>query len=443
MKPPFPPTDEPPDTMPTTTPPLARLPGSNGPLPVPDPLLNTIAEESPTEPSPGVASPPGSRWKRRHRVAAALGGAVLLLAPVVGVLIGDAEEAPAATAVAVVPRMDEGTIVVPPAFRERAKIATAPATRATITPVLRVVGTVTFDPSHEAAVGTRLRGFVRKLHKLEGDAVQAGDVLAEIESADLGEAQAQVASLRAQGLAAQRNASRERDLSQKRLTTARELEVAEAELGAQKALLGAAQQRVAALGGSASGPFGVFLLRAPLAGTVVERRVSAGQSVEEHLVAFRVVDLDHLWVELSVFEQRLRDVARGDRVVIRPLAEPDKEIEGKVAYVGDQIDLDTRSAAVRVEIDNRARQLRPGQSVTAEIRSSAPSAQHLTVPAEALTFVDGRPTVFVATDAERVVPRAVELGPADTTRQAITRGLTEGEQVVTAGVFALKSELFR
>ncbi len=439
-----PPMAEPPDTTPTTAR-VAPLPAANGDSSHPEHTLNTNASDTAVD-TPAKTPPmaaPVRRWSRRHRVAAALGGAVLLAAPAVGVFLGDEEPAPAATAVHMVPRMEEGTIVLPTAFRDRAKIATAPATKAEITPVLRVVGTVSFDPSHEAAVGTRLRGFVRKLHKLEGDAVRAGDVLAEIESADLGEAQAQVASLRAHGLAAQRNATRERELADKRLTTARELEVAEADLGAQRALLGAAQQRVTALGGSASGPFGVFLLRAPIAGTVVERRVSAGQSVEEHLVAFRVVDLDHLWVELSVFEQRLRDVARGDRASIRPLAEPDKEIEGKVAYVGDQIDLDTRSATVRVEIDNRARQLRPGQSVTAEIRSSAPAAQHLTVPAEAVTFVDGKPTVFVATNPERIVPRAVELGPADASRQAITRGLGEGEIVVTTGVFALKSELFR
>ncbi len=98
---------------------------------------------------------------------------------------------------------------------------------------------------------------------------------------------------------------------------------------------------------------------------------------------------------------------------------------------------------MRVQIDNTARKLRPGQSVTAEIRSSAPAAEHLTVPSESVTFVDGKPTVFVATGGDRVVPRAVELGPSDATRQAISKGLTEGEQIVTQGVFALKSELFR
>ncbi|MFO0592514.1 MAG: efflux RND transporter periplasmic adaptor subunit [Polyangiaceae bacterium] len=374
---------------------------------------------------------------------AAITGAVALAGAGFAVLVGNEEPAPAAPATVTVPRMEDGVIVIPTAFLARAKITTAPVTKAALAPVVRVVGTVSFDPSHEAAVGTRLRGFVRKLHKLEGDSVQAGDVLAEIESADLGEAQAQVASLRAQGLAAERNAKRERDLSDKRLTTARELEVAEAELGAHKALLGAAQQRVAALGGAGSGPFGVFLLKAPIAGTVVERRVSAGQSVEEHLVAFRVVDLDHLWVELSVFEQRLRDVAKGDRVHIHPLAEPSLEIEGKIAYVGDQIDLDTRSAIVRVEIDNRARKIRPGQSVTAELFSSAPASEHITIPSSAVTFVDGKPSVFVALAPDRIVPRAVELGPADETRQAITKGLAEGDVVVTDGVFALKSELFR
>lgn len=405
----------------------------------PDLSPDTMRAGAPTEPLPVVPRPPPDR----RRIGAVVAGAGVLAAVVAAVILGGETSAPAAPAAPAVPRVEEGAIVLPEGFHQRAGLKIEPASRVALAPVVRVVGTASFDPAHVAAAGTRLRGLVRKLHKIEGDAVRAGDVLAEIESAELGEAQASVAMVRAHRKAAERNAERERDLAAKKLTTARELELAEAGLAEQRALLAAAEQRVAALGGGAGGPFGVYLLRAPIDGTVVDRQVSAGQSVDEHLVAFRVANLDHLWVELSVFEQRLRDVRRGDAVTIRPLGEPDTRIEGQVAHVGERVDLDTRSAAVRVHIDNRARRLRPGQSVAAEIRSAAPSAPQLAVPHEAITFVDGRPTVFVALAHDRVAPRPVELGTADGSLQAITRGLAEGERVVTAGVFALKSELFR
>lgn len=337
-----PPMAEPPDTTPTTAR-VAPLPAANGDSSHPEHTLNTNASDTAVD-TPAKTPPmaaPVRRWSRRHRVAAALGGAVLLAAPAVGVFLGDEEPAPAATAVHMVPRMEEGTIVLPTAFRDRAKIATAPATKAVSRPVLRVVGTVKFDrrtrppsgkpppaalcaSSTSSRAGRRARG--RRPRRDRERRPRRGAGAGRVSPRP-----------RPRG-AAQRDPRARAGLE--RLTTARELEVAEADLGAQRALLGAAQQRVTALGGSASGPFGrCSLLRAPIAGTVVERRVSAGQSVEEHLVVFRVVDLDHLWVELSVFEQRLRDVARGDRASIRPLAEPSKEIEGKVAYVGDQIDL--------------------------------------------------------------------------------------------------------
>jgi cobalt-zinc-cadmium efflux system membrane fusion protein len=247
----------------------------------------------------------------------------------------------------------------------------------------------------------------------------------------------------AQRKAASLNAAREKDLASRKLTTAREAEVAEAQLVEQRATLTAAQQKVAALGGSTGGPFGVYLLRAPLAGTVVERRISAGQSVEDNLVAFRVADLDHLWIELAVFEKNLGALRRGDAVEVHPLADPIQTIAGNIAHVGDLLDESTRSAAVRVKVDNRERKLRPGQSVTAIIQASGPARSALLVPLAAVTFVDGKPTVFVAESEERVVPTPVELGAADRDAQEIKAGLAEGATVVSEGVFALKSELFR
>ncbi len=111
--------------------------------------------------------------------------------------------------------------------------------------------------------------------------------------------------------------------------------------------------------------------------------------------------------------------------------------------MGDEIDLTTRSASVRVKVDNRERKLRPGQSVTATIRSSGPAESTLVVPRTAVAFVDGKPTVFVLLAEDRAVPTEVTLGAFDEQEQGILSGLKEGDTVVTDGVFALKSELFR
>ncbi|HEX7603881.1 MAG TPA: efflux RND transporter periplasmic adaptor subunit, partial [Polyangiaceae bacterium] len=344
-----------------------------------------------------------------------------------------------------VPRLEGKSIVFTPAFAKRSALKSATAESYALMPVVQVVGTVNFDSEHVSAAGTRISGFVTRVLKVEGDRVEKGDVLAEIESTDLGRAQAQVAVVMARKHAAERNAQREADLLSKNLTTAREEEMARAELEEQVAMLTAASHDVAALGGSGGGRMGTYFVRAPIRGSVVKRSVAAGQSVGSDVVAFRVADLDHLWIELSVFEREIGTIHVDDVVELTPTGGSDAKLEGKVAYVGEVIDPDTRTAEIRVKVDNQTRLLRPGQSVNARVRPAGLARQVTTVPVGAVTFVDGKPTVlaFVGKSDTEVVVKDVKLGRSDGERQEIVSGVTVGERVVSEGVFALKSELFR
>jgi cobalt-zinc-cadmium efflux system membrane fusion protein len=99
---------------------------------------------------------------------------------------------------------------------------------------------------------------------------------------------------------------------------------------------------------------------------------------------------------------------------------------------------------VRVEVDNRDGRLRAGQAVDARIHGSARGERPSTlVPTTAITFVDGRPTVFVSTGEGVVRVVEVEIGFSDGARTEVKSGLTPGQTVVSDGIFALKSELFR
>lgn len=342
-----------------------------------------------------------------------------------------------------VPRIEGKSVVFSEAFAQRAGIKLAPVKRAPLTPVVKVVGTVDFNPRQVAAVGARIQGFVRRVLRLPGDVVKQGEALAEIESAPLGQAQADLSATVAHKQAAQANAQRENTLLKQGLTTAREAEVANATLASHEASLEAARQRVVALGGAAAGGFGTYTLRSPLNGTVVESHISVGQSVEANLVAFRVANLDDLWIDLSVFERTIGMVKVGDDVEVTPMADVKKLIQGKVAHVSEILDLTTRSGKVRVQVNNRNRLLRPGQSVAAVIHTATPSRESLLIPNGAITYVDGAPTVFVAQSPTKVIPTVVKLGISDGEQQEIVSGIALGDSVITEGVFALKSELFR
>lgn len=394
------------------------------------------------DPSPRTRT--AVRWRRGVPLFLAL----VVVGGALGVWSYGVEKPAAASVANDVPRVDADRIVFSSAFAQRINLQRVAVRRAPLTPVLSVVGTVAFNPEHMAAVGTRLRGLVRSVHKFEGDVVDKGELLAAVDSAELGEAQAAVTSLEAELRAAEINAEREKELKDRQLSTAREFEVAQAELAKYKALVHAARQRVAALGSSADGQgvigLGRHAIRSPIKGTIISRHISTGQSVEADLIAFRVADLDQLWVELAVFEQNLGAVHVGDPVVLSPVAQPEQRIEGRVAHIGAQIDSETRSADVRIDIDNKARQLRPGQAVTAEIESSKGAQRPvLLVPHPAVTVVDGQPTVFVSDTPTSVRAVPVELGATNGEEQQIISGIQEGQFVVSSGVFALKSELFR
>lgn len=394
----------------------------------------------PAEQPPGREGAPRTGPKRRL-VAVVLAVAGVLAAGGAYVHFHGSKKGPGVEVQRDVPRLEGSTIVFSPAFRDRAGVKFAKAERAPFKPTVRVVGTVSFNPSYVAAIGTRLRGTVRRTFKYEGDRVAANEPLAELESAELGEAQATIAQSQATQQAAEVHARRERELLEKGLTTAREAEVANTELLTSTAGLRAAEQRVKAFGGT--GAFGLFILKSPIGGHVVERQISPGQSVDSNVVGYKVADLDHIWIELSVFERDLASVHVNDDAEVTPLAQPNQKIAGRVAHVGEVINPTTRSTAVRVTVDHPKHHLRVGQSVHATITSGTSEREATLVPQSAVIFVDGKPTVFVADGDTRAHAVQVRLGAVDGTRQEILDGVEPGQLVASAGIFALKSELFR
>lgn len=402
--------------------------------------LPEAPRQSPLTDDTAQPSREGGPMKRFFWIGAAVALGVLLFA-----VTGDDDVAP--EIVPDVPRVEGERILFSSNFAERVGIQITPVRVGPLTPVVSVVGTVTLDPAHVAAVGTRLKGLVRSMRRFEGDEVKAGEILAEVDSAELADAQASVRMLAAEREAAKANAEREEQLFAQRLSTAREFEVAQAEFTKYNALLKAAQQRVLALGGDPNdrrAVMGRHLLRSPINGTIIDRNIATGQSVVADHVAFRIANLDHLWVELAVYEQNLGSIRIGDQVTLKLLSDPEVAIDGRVAHIGAQVHPETRSADVRVEVDNRERKLIPGQAVTAEILATRNAgASVLVVPRSAVTVVDGQPTVFVADGENAVRIARVTLGKGDDDEQQVIEGLSPEDSVVSSGVFALKSELFR
>ncbi|MBX7101407.1 MAG: efflux RND transporter periplasmic adaptor subunit [Myxococcaceae bacterium] len=338
----------------------------------------------------------------------------------------------------------EGDVIrFSPEFAKRAGITTAPVTVERLEPLVTAHGAVTFDPRRFAAVGARITGRVRQLDAVVGDQVKAGQVLAELESAELGRAEAGVLSARAREKAAEADFKRERRLADAHISPERDAEAAAATYAAARADRVAAEKTVEALGGDFDARLGVLVLRSPIDGRVVASRASRGQTLEPSHTVLEVADLRVVWVNLQVYERDLGAIRVGDAVELTAQSGGGARLEGRVDHVGDLIDPETHTAPVRVVVPNEPIALRPGQSVTARIHTSGPAAHALSVPSSAVTRVDGKPTVFLARGEGTVEPRPIVTHAEDGVRVGVSEGLKEGDRVVLGGLFALKSEIYR
>lgn len=338
-------------------------------------------------------------------------------------------------------------IVLPEAALKKNPITTTGVVETKLAPEVQVVGSVTYDQDHFALVGPLVPGRIVALKAAVGDAVKAGQVLAFVESAEVGEAQADLLSARARASAAQKNALREQELAAKRISSEREREVAEAQAASESADVRAAVERLQAFGvgtGDVGGRGGRVALRSPIDGTVVRRKVTLGQAVERATDAFEIANLGILWVLLDLYEKDLRNVHVGQQVELRSEAAPGEVFHARVAYVNPLIDMQTRTANVRIEIEQSDGRLRPGQFVTAHLLGDTRNVETyvLAVPRKAVQTIDGKHMVFRKVGAG-FEPLSVDLGTFAGDLVEVQGGLAAGDEVAVDGAFLLKSELLR
>jgi cobalt-zinc-cadmium efflux system membrane fusion protein len=396
----------------------------------------------PDNPAPEAADVEWVAPKSRKRIYWVLGGVAAIGVAILAVVARGGEKLPAPTHVPDV-ALEGGHIRFNEAFGHRHHIESVKAVESELSPMLSVTGTVRYDPRKFAAVGARSTGRIRRVYKIMGDQVKPGEILADIESADVGRAQANAEALKSREVVALSNFKREEQLAAARVTAAREAEMAKAEHEALRAERRAAEKTVAAFGATVASEVGILKLRSPIAGRVIMVKASQGQTIEPADTLFEVADLSKVWVELVVFERDLHRVRAGDAAEIVVSAGKVEPLKGILAHVSDLVDPISRSAIGRIEIDNSKGLLRPGQSTTARIHGHSLGERTLTVPKSSITFVDGKPTAFLVVSPGLVEPHAVEIGLDDGERVVIKNGLRAGDSVISEGLFALKAEIFR
>ena len=179
-------------------------------------------------------------------------------------------------------------------------------------------------------------------------------------------------------------------------------------------------------------------IHAPLTGTVTEKKAVAGMHVEPGDSLYTITDLTRVWVMADIYEYELPLIAEGLPVSVSLAYASQQTMSGTIGFIYPTIDEQTRTARIRVELDNRAELLKPGMYANVEL--NIPLGNRLVVPKDAVLESGERRIVFIHHMDGRLEWRPATVGVRGGDWVEILTGLAEGEHIVTTANFLLDSE---
>jgi cobalt-zinc-cadmium efflux system membrane fusion protein len=332
--------------------------------------------------------------------------------------------------------------------------------------VIPATGKILIPENHVAVIGPVNQGRIVRLYAGQGTRVRKGQKLAELESADIDQAEADylkalgdyenaLRSSAAEVKLAQESYDRNKLLYEQKVTAGKNLQAAEHDLevakaaaensvSGTKAALTAARRKLLILGlndatinslGKKSDLAAVFSLNSPIDGVVVERNATVGASVGTDANLFKIIDLSQVWIDANVFEKDLQRVRPGQEVKLTVPAFPQSTFSGKVIFVDNVVDPETRTVKVRTEVANPDGRLKPDMFANVQIVTDVNRAA-ISIPQSAVLNDEGKSVVFVA-EGNGYKKRQVQAGIQNNDRVEIVDGLNAGDKVVVKGNYLL------
>lgn len=299
-------------------------------------------------------------------------------------------------------------------------------------PAVRAPARVAFREGAVAKVAAPIEGHVVQIQVKVGDRVKAGDALVTIESPAAAAARADLQSSLAAQKVAQSTLERQKGMMDKGVGIESEKFQAEMDLAKSQAELARAERTAAYIG---SGSGSTVVVRAPIAGTVIQRDLTVGSAADPSgTPLIEIGDPSALWVVADVFEHDLTLVKPGAAATVE-LASASTPVTGRVVSVGSALNDGTRSAPVYIAIDS-APELRAGMYARVSVAGDA--TMGIDVPVSAVLVKDGkRSVVYVERADHDFEPRDVSVSQPIDGHVQVLAGLSQGDQVVFRGALLL------
>ncbi len=311
---------------------------------------------------------------------------------------------------------------------------------------LRVAGQIDFDEQALTRIGASVTGRVTQIQATLGQVVNKGDTLALINSSELSGSQLAYLKARSEKELHRRTVERAKTLFDADIISAAELQRRESEYEIASAETRAAQDQLRVLGvspksierlGNTGTIDSVASVMATIKGVVVERKIAAGQVVQPSDVLFAVADLSRVWAVAQVPEQQVGQVKVGQSVSIEVPALGHEKLEGKLIYVGQTVNPESRTVLVRTELDNKSGRLKPSMLASMLIESAP--VKRLVVPITAVVRQEDTDHVFVELSANNFQLTAVKLAAEQNGQRVVLEGLKPGMRIVSDGAFHLNN----
>ncbi len=283
-------------------------------------------------------------------------------------------------------------------------------------------GTATIEADAQATVVAKISGIIESIRAEEGQAVKAGEQLAQIEQERL---QLEAARARASYQQLKAEFGRNERILQQNLVSREQYDRSRFELQAAKAALDLAELTLRE-----------STIRAPIDGVISGRHVKVGNTVQVNAPLFDITHLESLEAQLHVPEREIHKLQAGQPALIRVDAWPKDQFQGRVKRINPVVDPASGTVKVTVGLDNPAGKLLPGMFGRLQVLYDR-HENALLIPKDAVVIEDASASVFVISEgkAER---RTVELGYDNDQNYEVLNGLEEAEKVVTTGRASLK-----
>ena len=315
---------------------------------------------------------------------------------------------------------DDGSVKLSPGKIQRTGVKSEPASKRVIRAAVRAPGTIALDERRISVIAMRSESFVLKVANVTtGSHVVKGQPLMDVYSPSVSSAAAEylatISSKTTGGDQAYGRGSRQRLMN---------LDVPDA------AILAIEKSRTV--------PTSIEWT-SPRDGIVLERSAIEGMRAQPGGVLFRIADHSIVWALIDVAERDLGAIAKGQPATVRARSFPEREFSGTVEVIYPEINKETRTARVRVELQNPDLILLHDMYVDAEIDTGSGEAV-LSVPESAVMDTGSRQTVFVDKGQGRLEPREIKLGHRGAGYVEVRQGLADGDPVVLSANFLIDAE---